>query len=61
LRLAGLAANPQRRETLRALAETWRKLAAQSESDHALLDTLSMLDFDAPYDALPLALHLKAA
>jgi hypothetical protein len=61
LRLAGLASNPERRGRLSALAETWRKLAAQTEADQALLDTLSNLDFDAPYDALPLALHLKAA
>jgi hypothetical protein len=36
-------------------------LAAQTEADQALLDALSKLDFDEPYRALVLAIHLKAA
>jgi hypothetical protein len=43
------------------LAEMWAKLAAEHESDQALLRTLSELEFDEPFYALPEALNLRAA
>jgi hypothetical protein len=48
------------RQTFVALAETWTRLAAELESDQALLRTLSELGFSEPYDALPLALKLRS-
>jgi hypothetical protein len=47
----------------------WRELAAELETDQALLDTLTELDFSPqpaepqpsePYEALPYALHLRS-
>jgi hypothetical protein len=35
------------------MAETWKKLAAEIESDQALFRTLSELEFGEPYDAFP--------
>jgi hypothetical protein len=37
LKLAKRARKPEMRETFTALADTWRKLAAERESDEALL------------------------
>jgi hypothetical protein len=44
---------------LAALAETWTKLAAQLESDEALLRALPELEVGEPYDALTLTLKLR--
>ena len=60
LRLAKRARRPEVRQTFVALAETWTRLAAESESDQALLRTISELEFSEPYDALPLALKLRS-
>jgi hypothetical protein len=57
LRLAERACRPQVRERFAALAETWKKLAAASESDPNLLSALSDLDRGKPYDPLLLALN----
>jgi hypothetical protein len=46
------------RQNLTALAEAWTKLAAQLESDEALLSALSELEVGEPNDALTLALKL---
>jgi hypothetical protein len=59
--LAERAKSPERRERLSALAETWTKLAAETESDRALLRVLSELDFSDPAYTLPAALNLRAA
>jgi hypothetical protein len=48
------------RQNLTALAETWTKLAAQLESDEALLNALSELEVSEPIDALTLALKLRS-
>jgi hypothetical protein len=48
------------RETFTALADTWTRLAAEHESDEALLRTISELEFSEPYEALPLALKLRS-
>ena len=61
LKLSERAKYPARRQSLAALAETWAKLAAENESDQALLRTLSELEFDEPFYALPEALNLRAA
>ena len=61
LKLSERAKNPARRQSLAALAETWAKLAAENEADQALLHTLSELEFDEPFYALPEALNLRAA
>jgi hypothetical protein len=59
--LSERAADPARRERLVALAETWARLAAELESDQALLNALSELQFDEPIYALTEALNLRAA
>jgi hypothetical protein len=59
--LCELAEDPERRKNLAALAETWTKLAAELESDLALLDALSGLEFDEPFYDVPKALNLRAA
>jgi hypothetical protein len=58
--LVETAATPESRRTLIALAETWRRLAAELESDQALVQTLSKLEFSEPYEALPVALGLRS-
>jgi hypothetical protein len=60
-RLSERAKDPARRRRLAASAEMWKKLAAELESDQALLDALSELQFDEPIYALPEALNLRAA
>jgi hypothetical protein len=52
---------PAWREELAALADTWTKLAAEFDSDQALLNALSEINFDEPVYALPQALNLRAA
>ena len=59
LKLSERAKDPARRQNLAALAETWTKLAAESESDQALLRTLSELEFDEPF--IRRGLHLQSA
>jgi hypothetical protein len=61
LELSERAKDPVRRQTLAALAETWKKLAAELEADQALLSTLSELQFDEPIYALPEAQNVRAA
>ena len=60
LKLAKRARRPEMRETFTALADTWTRLAAEHESDEALLRTISELEFSEPYEALPLALKLHS-
>ena len=48
------------RAVFTALAETWTRLAAELDSDQALLRTISELEFSEPYEALPLALKLRS-
>jgi hypothetical protein len=67
--LAKTAATPELRQAFIAAAEVWRELAAELETDQALLDTLTELDFSPqpaepqpsePYEALPYPLHLRS-
>src|SRR5262245_36927958 len=60
LRLAERARKPEVRERFTELGETWKRLAAESESDQALLSALSELDWGEPCDSLLLALNLRA-
>jgi hypothetical protein len=60
IRLAKRARRPEVRENFTALAETWTRLAAELESDGALLRALSELEFSEPYYALPQALKLRS-
>jgi hypothetical protein len=59
--LSRRAKDHARRDKLAALAETWTKLAAELESDQALLNALSDIEFDEPFYVLPEALNLRAA
>ncbi len=61
LRLANRASTPEIRQSFAILAETWTRLAAELESEQALLNTLSELEFDQPNYVLPVALRLQAA
>jgi hypothetical protein len=48
LALAERVRKPEARESFLALAEAWKKLAAELESDQMLLNTISELDFSEP-------------
>jgi hypothetical protein len=62
LELAGSAATPEDRQAWLALAETWKQLAAEMDSEEALLQTLAEMDLvREPWNALPEALHLSFA
>ena len=60
LELAETATTPE----LRRLAEIWKELAAELESDQALLKVLAELDLSPqpcePYGALPYAMKLHS-
>jgi hypothetical protein len=60
LKLAKRARRAEMRESLTALADTWTRLAAEHESDEALLRAISELEFSKPYEALPQALKLHS-
>ena len=60
LKLAKRARRPEMRETFTALADMWTRLAAEHESDEALLRAISELEFSEPYEALPQALKLHS-
>jgi hypothetical protein len=61
LKLSERAKDPARRQRLASLALTWIKLAAELESDQALLNALSEINVDEPFYAVPEALNLRAA
>ena len=46
------------RANFAAMADTWTKLAAETESDQSLLAALAELELGEPYYAVPLALSL---
>jgi hypothetical protein len=58
--LAERARRPEMRQSFNDLAETWTRLAAELESDQALLRAISELEFGEPYEVLPLALKLRS-
>jgi hypothetical protein len=59
--LSERAKNPARRQRLASLAQTWTKLAAELESDQALLNALSEISVGEPFYAVPEALKLRVA
>jgi hypothetical protein len=61
LKLSERAKDPARRQRLAVLAQTWIKLAAELESDQALLNALTEINVDEPFYAVPEALNLRAA
>jgi hypothetical protein len=61
LRLADGASSAETRASFAVLAETWTRLAAELESEQALLNTLFELELGEPCYVLPVALRLKAA
>ena len=60
LQLAKRAQSPQARQNFIDLAERLTTLAAQLESDEALLSALSELEVSKPRDALALTLKLRS-
>jgi hypothetical protein len=58
--LAERAWRPQVRQAFTELAETWNKLAAETESDQALFRAISEMDLGEPCEALPIALKLRS-
>ena len=61
LKLSQRAKDPTRRQDLAAMAGMWEKLAAELESEQALVNALSELEFGEPFYAVPEALNLRAA
>ena len=60
-KLSERAEDPTRRQQLAGMAETWTKLAAELESDQALLNALSDINYEEPFHAVPEALNLRTA
>jgi hypothetical protein len=60
LALGERAWRPEVRAAFTELAQTWKRLAAETESDQALLRAISEMDLGEPYEDLPLALNLYA-
>jgi hypothetical protein len=58
LALAQRAWRPGARQAFSDLAQTWRKLAAETESDEALFRAICEMELGEPYEALPRALKL---
>ena len=61
LALAKHATGPQSRQDFIAIAETWNRLAAELESDDALMQAMSELELSEPCYDLPLALNIRGA
>ena len=61
LKLSDVPKTPRGASVSPSLAQTWTKLAAELESDQALLNALSEINFDEPFYAVPEALNLRAA
>jgi hypothetical protein len=58
--LAESASTPNERESLLSLAETWKRLLAETQAEEALLDTLVSMELSGePWNALPKALSLR--
>jgi hypothetical protein len=60
LALARRAKRPEARQNFAAMADTWIKLAAETESDQALLSAISEIEPGEPYEILPFLLNLHA-
>ena len=51
---------PEVRAAFIELAETWKRLAAETESDEALLRAIREMDLGERYEDLPFALNLHS-
>ena len=51
---------PEARQAFIELAATWRKLAAETESDEALFRAICEMDLVEPYEALPHVLTIRS-
>jgi hypothetical protein len=58
LALARRSRRPEPQEAFRAMALTWKQLAAETEADDALLRVISEMQFGEPFEVLPMALGL---
>jgi hypothetical protein len=62
--LAKAAATPELRRSFITLANLWKELAAELESDQAFLNAMSELEFSPqacePYEVLPSVLNLRS-
>jgi hypothetical protein len=58
LALARRSRRPEAQEAFRAMAVTWKQLAAETEADDALLRVISEMQFREPFEVLPMALGL---
>jgi hypothetical protein len=58
LTLARRAKRREAQEDFAAMALTWKRLAAETEADEALLRVFSEMEFGEPSLALPVALAL---
>jgi hypothetical protein len=62
--LAEIAATPKSRRSFITLANLWKELAAELESDQAFLNAMSELEFSPqacePYEVLPSVLNLRS-
>jgi hypothetical protein len=50
---------PKARQVFREMAETWNRLAAETESDQTLFQSISEMELGEPDDALPTPLKLR--
>jgi hypothetical protein len=60
LALAEQATEAKSRQDFIALADTWNRLAAERESDDALLQAMSEVELDEPSYDLPSALGIRS-
>lgn len=60
LALAQRSRRPEVKKNFRAMALTWKQLAAETEADEALLRVIPEIQFGKPSEVLPLALGLLA-
>jgi hypothetical protein len=62
--LAKTAATPELRRSFITLANLWKELAAELESDQAFLNAMSEFEFSPqacePYEVLPSVLNLRS-
>jgi hypothetical protein len=60
LKRARRTKNSEAAKNLAAMAETWKMLAAQIESDQRLLHAIYEMKFPEPYETLPFLLNLRS-
>jgi hypothetical protein len=58
--LATRSGRPEVRHAFREIAETWNRLAAETEADEMLFRALAEIEAGEPYETLPRALNLRS-